>query len=39
MSKFLSIFDIYTVGILDYENFLKLGIIYFHAFGVVIGFL
>ncbi|WP_025183384.1 helix-turn-helix domain-containing protein [Leptospira interrogans] len=29
----------YTVGILDYENFLKLGIIYFHAFGVVIGFL
>ncbi|KWV23017.1 DNA binding protein [Leptospira interrogans] len=24
---------------LDYENFLKLGIIYFHAFGVVIGFL
>ncbi len=25
--------------ILDYENFLKLGIIYFHAFGVVIGFL
>ncbi|WP_017860945.1 hypothetical protein, partial [Leptospira interrogans] len=37
--KFLSIFDIYTVGILDYENFLKLGIIYFHAFGVVIGFL
>ncbi|WP_061226396.1 helix-turn-helix domain-containing protein [Leptospira interrogans] len=39
MSKFLSIFDIYTVGILDYEIFLKLGIIYFHAFGVVIGFL
>ncbi|WP_017858118.1 hypothetical protein, partial [Leptospira interrogans] len=39
MSKFLSIFDIYTIGILDYENFLKLGIIYFHAFGVVIGFL
>ncbi|WP_061231909.1 helix-turn-helix domain-containing protein [Leptospira interrogans] len=39
MSKFLSIFDINTVGILDYENFLKLGIIYFHAFGVVIGFL
>ncbi|WP_229267130.1 helix-turn-helix domain-containing protein [Leptospira sp. mild_001] len=39
MSKFLSIFDIYTVGILDYENFLKLGAIYFHAFGVVIGFL
>ncbi|KGE22249.1 MULTISPECIES: helix-turn-helix domain-containing protein [Leptospira] len=28
-----------TAGILDYENFLKLGIIYFHAFGVVIGFL
>ncbi|EMJ58803.1 DNA-binding helix-turn-helix protein [Leptospira interrogans serovar Valbuzzi str. Duyster] len=39
MSKFLSIFDIYTIGILDYENFLKLGIIYFHSFGVVIGFL
>ncbi|WP_061231497.1 helix-turn-helix domain-containing protein [Leptospira interrogans] len=39
MSKFLSIFDINTIGILDYENFLKLGIIYFHAFGVVIGFL
>uniref|UniRef100_UPI0009E31BC2 hypothetical protein n=1 Tax=Leptospira interrogans TaxID=173 RepID=UPI0009E31BC2 len=39
MSKFLSIFDIFTVGILDYEIFLKLGIIYFHAFGVVIGFL
>ncbi|ULG94602.1 helix-turn-helix domain-containing protein (plasmid) [Leptospira interrogans] len=39
MSKCLSIFDIYTIGILDYENFLKLGIIYFHAFGVVIGFL
>ncbi|WP_143464456.1 helix-turn-helix domain-containing protein, partial [Leptospira kirschneri] len=38
-SKFLSIFDIYTIGILDYENFLKLGAIYFHAFGVVIGFL
>ncbi|UML78817.1 helix-turn-helix domain-containing protein [Leptospira kirschneri] len=39
MSKFLSIFDMNTVGILDYDNFLKLGIIYFHAFGVVIGFL
>ncbi|EKR16787.1 putative membrane protein [Leptospira interrogans serovar Pyrogenes str. 2006006960] len=39
MSKFLSIFDIYTIGILDYGNFLKLGIIYFHSFGVVIGFL
>ncbi|EMN55490.1 DNA-binding helix-turn-helix protein [Leptospira interrogans serovar Autumnalis str. LP101] len=39
MPKFLSIFDINTIGILDYENFLKLGIIYFHAFGVVIGFL
>lgn len=39
MSKFLSIFDIYTIGILDYENFLKLGAIYFHSFGVVIGFL
>ncbi len=32
-------FDMNTAGILDYENFLKLGIIYFHAFGVVIGFL
>ncbi|MFQ3857900.1 helix-turn-helix domain-containing protein [Leptospira kirschneri] len=39
MSKFLSIFDINTIGILDYENFLKLGVIYFHAFAVVIGFL
>ncbi|MFA4796259.1 helix-turn-helix domain-containing protein [Leptospira kirschneri] len=39
MSKFLSIFDINTIGILDYENFLKLGAIYFHAFAVVIGFL
>nr|WP_017852915.1 helix-turn-helix domain-containing protein [Leptospira interrogans] len=39
MSKLLSIFYIYTIGILDYENFLKLGIIYFHSFGVVIGFL
>ncbi|UOG57924.1 helix-turn-helix domain-containing protein [Leptospira noguchii] len=42
MSKFLSIFDINTIGILDYENFLKLGAIYFHAagviFGVVLGF-
>ncbi|WP_032929706.1 helix-turn-helix domain-containing protein [Leptospira santarosai] len=28
-----------TVGILDYKNILELGIIYFHAFGVVIGFL
>ncbi|EKO13456.1 hypothetical protein LEP1GSC081_0013, partial [Leptospira kirschneri str. H1] len=35
MSKFLSIFDINTIGILDYENFLKLGVIYFHAFAVV----
>ncbi|MDI7226482.1 helix-turn-helix domain-containing protein [Leptospira santarosai] len=32
-------FDINTVGILDYKNILELGIIYFHAFGVVIGFL
>ncbi|UML78838.1 helix-turn-helix domain-containing protein [Leptospira kirschneri] len=39
MSKFLSIFDINTIGILDYENFLRLGVIYFHAFAVVIGFL
>ncbi|QDK25207.1 helix-turn-helix domain-containing protein [Leptospira weilii] len=39
MAKFFSILDINTIGILDYENFLKLGIIYFHAFGVVIGFL
>ncbi|UML82303.1 helix-turn-helix domain-containing protein [Leptospira kirschneri] len=39
MSKFLSIFDINTIGILDYENFLKLGAIYFHAFAVVIRFL
>ncbi|AGS80640.1 AraC family transcriptional regulator [Leptospira noguchii] len=39
MSKFHSIFDLNTVWILDYENFLKLGMIYIHAFGVVIGFL
>ncbi|AVQ11228.1 DNA-binding helix-turn-helix protein [Leptospira santarosai] len=32
-------FDINTVGILNYKNILELGIIYFHAFGVVIGFL
>ncbi|EMO44185.1 hypothetical protein LEP1GSC187_2781 [Leptospira santarosai str. ZUN179] len=30
-------FDINTVGILNYKNILELGIIYFHAFGVVIG--
>ncbi|AXR59376.1 helix-turn-helix domain-containing protein [Leptospira mayottensis] len=39
MIEFHSIFDMNTIGILDYENILKLGIIYFHAFGVVIGFL
>ncbi|AVV77826.1 helix-turn-helix domain-containing protein [Leptospira santarosai] len=39
MINFHSIFDINTVGILDYKNILELGIIYFHAFGVVIGFL
>ncbi|EMO61327.1 hypothetical protein LEP1GSC133_0765, partial [Leptospira borgpetersenii serovar Pomona str. 200901868] len=39
MTEFHSIFDINTIGILDYESFLKLGMFYFHAFGVVIGFL
>lgn len=39
MTEFHSIFNINTIGILDYESFLKLGMFYFHAFGVVIGFL
>ncbi|UOG40017.1 helix-turn-helix domain-containing protein (plasmid) [Leptospira noguchii] len=38
MSKFHSIFDMNTVWILDYESFLKLGMIYFHAAGVIFGF-
>ncbi|WP_061230776.1 helix-turn-helix domain-containing protein [Leptospira weilii] len=31
--------DTNTVGIFNYKNFLELGVFYFHAFGVVIGFI